>query len=244
MEALLAVACLAAAGYLISREVRTEVVTAPSARKRLCDYYVAGAVYEDPVAVVPRGVRLLELHIESDMQDRPVVRGSPARGSESENHLESILVVLLNKAFPSKDPFILSLVFHTDTTVTLNAVAKSVNETVRRHLVPPTLDLAQRPLDTLENKLILVSGPEVRGSDLEPLITLSWGESGLRRLDYARALHPREPEELRQFTENNLVLVVPDKSKNVYPGDNEIVASGCQWNLGGSGTGFIERTGS
>lgn len=235
MEALLAVACLAAAGYLISREVRAEIAPPPAARNRLCDYYVAGTT--DVSDAMSNGKRLLELHIGSDMQDRAILL-------PSEEPFEPACVTILNKAFPSKDPFILSLVFHTHTTVTQNAVAKSINETVRRHLVHPTPDLAQRPLDSLENKLILVSGPEVRGSDLEPLITLSWGDSGLRRLDYARALHPREPEELRQFTENNLVLVVVDRSKNVYAGDNEVVASGCQWNLAGHGSGFIERTGS
>ena len=120
-------------------------------------------------------------------------------------------------------------------------MAKSLRETVHRHLVPPTPELAEVPLDSLAGKLILVSGPETRGTEMESLVTLSWGDSGLRRLDYARALHPREPEELRQFAEHHLVLVVKDKSKNVYAGDNEIVASGCQWNLAGSGAGFIER---
>jgi hypothetical protein len=168
------------------------------------------------------------------MQDRAVLL-------PSEEKFEPACVALLNKVFDSRDPFILSLVFHTDTTVTLNAVAKSLRETVHRHLVPPTPELAEVPLDSLAGKLILVSGPETRGTDMESLVTLSWGDSGLRRLDYARALHPRDPEELREFATHNLVLVVKDRSKNVYAGDNEIVASGCQWNLAGSGTGFIER---
>jgi hypothetical protein len=198
----------------------------------VADYYVAGTT--DVTDALSSGKRLLELHIGSDMQDRPVIL-------PSEEKFEPVCVTLLNKAFSNKDPFILSLVFHTDTTVTLNAVAKSLRETVHRHLVPPTPDLAEVPLDSLAGKLILVSGPETRGTDMESLVTLSWGDSGLRRLDYARALHPREPEELRQFAAHHLVLVVKDRSKNVYAGDNEIVASGCQWNLAGSGAGFIER---
>lgn len=234
MEMVLVAGALVAAGYLIAQEVKTEVAVAP--RKRVSDYYVAGALNEDPISVLSNGMRLLELHVGSDMQDRPVLLPSGDK-------FEPVCVTLLNKAFPSKDPFILSLVFHTDTTVTLNAVAKSLRETVHRHLVPPTPNLAEVQLDTLADKLILVSGPETRGSDLEPLVTLSWGDSGLRRLDYARALHPRDPEELKQFAAHNLVLVVPDKSKGVYAGDNDIVASGCQWNLAGTGAGFIERTG-
>jgi hypothetical protein len=233
MEMLLAVGALAAAGYLIAQEVKTEAVPeGGAARKRVADYYVAGTT--DVADAISSGKRLLELRIGSDMQDRPVIL-------PSEEKFEPVCVALLNKALESKDPFILSLVFQTDTTVTLNAVAKSLRETVHRHLVPPTPDLPEVPLDSLAGKLILVSGPETRGTDLEPLVTLSWGDSNLRRLDYARALHPRDPEELKRYAAHHLVLVIPDKSKNVYAGDNEIVASGCQWNLAGTGSGFIER---
>lgn len=221
------------AGYLISREVGDEFPTPENTqRKRVAEYYVAGTTnVEDALS---SGKRLLELHIGSDMQDRPVIL-------PSEEKFEPVCVTLLNKAFGNKDPFILSLVFHTDTTVTLNAVAKSLRETVHRHLVPPTPELAEVPLDSLVGKLILVSGPETRGTDMESLVTLSWGDSGLRRLDYARAIHPRDPEELRRYAANNLVLVVNDMSKRVYASDNEVIASGCQWNLAGSGAGFIER---
>ena len=221
------------AGYLISREVGDEFPTPENTtRKRVADYYVAGTT--DVADALSSGKRLLELHIGSDMQDRPVIL-------PSEEKFEPVCVTLLNKAFGNKDPFILSLVFHTDTTVTLNAVAKSLRETVHRHLVPPTPELAEVPLDSLAGKLILVSGPETRGTEMESLVTLSWGDSGLRRLDYARAIHPRDPEELRRFAANNLVLVVNDMSKKVYASDNEVIASGCQWNLAGSGAGFIER---
>jgi hypothetical protein len=232
METLLAVGALAAAGYLISQEVHQEVKTTQTPRKRVADYYVAGTT--DVADAMSSGKRLLELHIGSDLQDRAVIL-------PSEERFEPACVTLLNQAFESKDPFILSLVFHTNTTVTLNAVAKSLNETVRRHLVPPTPELAEVPLDTLAGKLILVSGPETRGTDMESLVTLSWGDSGLRRLDYARAIHPRDPDELRRYTKNNLVLVVVDASKDVYAGDNVVVESGCQWNLAGHGSGFVER---
>jgi hypothetical protein len=233
MEVILGVSAMALAGYLISREVSADLPTPENTtRKRVADYYVAGTT--DLSEAMSSGKRLLELHVGSDMQDRAVLL-------PSEEKFEPACVTLLNKAFSNKDPFILSLVFHTDTTVTLNAVAKSLRETVHRQLVPPTPELAEVPLDSLAGKLILVSGPETRGTEMESLVTLSWGDSGLRRLDYARALHPRDPEELKEFAEHHLVLVVKDKSKNVYAGDNEIVASGCQWNLAGSGSGFIER---
>jgi hypothetical protein len=231
MEMLSAAGALAAAGYLIAQEVKSEVTT-DATRKRVVDYYVAGTT--DVADAMSSGKRLLELRIGSDMQDRPVIL-------PSEERFEPVCVTLLNKAFESKDPFVLSLVFQTDTTVTLNAVAKSLRETVHRQLVPPTPDLPEVPLDSLAGKLILVSGPETRGTDMEPLVTLSWGDSNLRRLDYARALHPREPEELKEYAAHHLILVIPDRSKNAYAGDNVIVASGCQWNLAGTGAGFIER---
>jgi hypothetical protein len=233
MEVVLGIGAIVLAGFLISREVGDVFPTPENTqRKRVADYYVAGTT--DLSEAMTGGKRLLELHVGSDMQDRAVLL-------PSEEKFEPACVALLNKVFDSRDPFILSLVFHTDTTVTLNAVAKSLRETVHRHLVPPTPELAEVPLDSLAGKLILVSGPETRGTEMESLVTLSWGDSGLRRLDYARALHPRDPEELREFAAHHLVLVVKDRSKNVYAGDNEIVASGCQWNLAGSGTGFIER---
>ena len=233
MEVVLGIGAIVLAGFLISREVGDVFPTPENTqRKRVADYYVAGTT--DLSEAMSSGKRLLELHVGSDMQDRAVLL-------PSEEKFEPACVALLNKAFDSRDPFILSLVFHTDTTVTLNAVAKSLRETVHRHLVPPTPELAEVPLDSLAGKLILVSGPETRGTEMESLVTLSWGDSGLRRLDYARALHPRDPDELREFAAHNLVLVVKDRSKNVYAGDNEIVASGCQWNLAGSGSGFIER---
>jgi len=234
MEMILAAGALVAAGYLIAQEVKTEA--APEVvRKRVADYYVAGTT--DVADAMSSGKRLLELHIGSDMQDRPVLL-------PSEEKFEPVCVTLLNQAFFAlkRDPFILSLVFHTDTTVTINAVARSLRETLHRHLVPPTPDLAETPLDTLAGKLILVSGPETRGTDLESLVTLSWGDSGLRRLDYARALHPRDPEELKEYAAHHLVLVVKDMTSEAYAGDNAIVASGCQWNLAGTGAGFVERT--
>lgn len=233
MEMILAAGALVAAGYLIAQEVKTEA--APEVvRKRVADYYVAGTTSVSDA--MSSGKRLLELHIGSDMQDRPVLL-------PSEEKFEPVCVTLLNQAFFAlkRDPFILSLVFHTDTTVTINAVAKSLRETLHRHLVPPTPDLAETPLDTLAGKLILVSGPETRGTDLESLVTLSWGDSGLRRLDYARAVHPRDPEELKEYAEHHLVLVVKDMSTEAYAADDAIVASGCQWNLAGHGSGFIER---
>jgi hypothetical protein len=97
-------------------------------------------------------------------------------------------------------------------------------------------------LDSLANKIILVSGNEVRGTDLEPLINLSWNESRLRRLTYQQAAYPREPEELQSFTRSNIVLVAPDQAFSKFKVMDDVHAYGCQWNLcPGGGVGFIPR---
>ena len=127
----------------------------------------------------------------------------------------------------------------------LAAYRESLKTTVHKHLLTPDGNsIALMSLDRLSNKLILVSGPEVRGTNLETLINLSWGGSELRRLNYLQAIHSREPEELAEFTEDNLVLVAPDAGFKRTDAHDDIYASGCQWNLfaaPGGQVGFIPR---
>jgi hypothetical protein len=66
MEWLVAILLLLAIGYLL---VDTELGEVPvlTPRKRLCDYYVPGSVFEDIPTALARGVRLLEVHVYSDL---------------------------------------------------------------------------------------------------------------------------------------------------------------------------------
>jgi hypothetical protein len=112
---------------------------------------------------------------------------------------------------------------------------------VRKHLISGLVE--DKQLDTLANKLILVSGNEVRGTNLEPMLNLSWNDSRLRRLTYQQAAYPREPEELRSFTKSNIVLVAPDQAFSKFKVMDDVYAYGCQWNLCPTSgrTGFIPR---
>lgn len=246
MEWLLAVVLLLVIGYLLADEtLGDQPVLVP--RKRLCDYYAPGSVFEDIPTALARGVRLLEVHVYSDEQDHPVVALHPQNDgydyAANNVTFEQVCVLLANDAFPSKDPFILSIVPHTDKTIVLNRVAEHLLTTVRRHLVTTPPSLATVPLDSLRNKLILVSGGTVRGTDLEPLINLSWDESSLRRLTYLQATYSRDREELIRFNRNGITLVAPDAElRTVNEKWDTPMRFGCQWNLyDRTGGGFREK---
>jgi hypothetical protein len=247
MEWLIAVLLIAFLGYLVYDETLGEApVFMP--RKRLCDYYVAGSVYEDIPAALSRGVRLLEVHLYSDERDQPVV-GLKAQNdgydyAEENVSFESTCVNIMNDAFPSEDPFILSIVPHTTKTVTLNRAAEHIMTTLRRRLLTTDKAIATLPLDSLKGKVVVVSGGTIHGSDLEPLINLSWNGPDLRRLGYQQALHPRDPGELMKFNKDHITIVAPETElKTVNANPDRPKALGCQWNLfDKNGKGFVEKT--
>jgi hypothetical protein len=239
METLLAFGALAAAGYLVATQ---EEEHSEPRSETLVNYYVPGSTFEDISGALKAGFRLLELHIYSDEQDQPVVSLKPRYDPTATRSFESCCVDIVNDAFPSKDPLILSLVLHTDKSFTANRVAYHLKTIVRQHLVLG--GVATTPLESLANKIVLVSGNEARGTDLEPLINLSWNDSNLRRLTYQQAAHPREPEELRSFAASNIVLVAPDQAFSKFKVMDDVYANGCQWNLCATSTaamGFIPR---
>jgi hypothetical protein len=217
-------------------------------RGRLCDFITYGSVFEDVSTAVKRGVRLIELHVYADEQDHPVVATGPLHDgydySKENVTFESCMVDLVNDAFPSKDPMILSIVPHTLKNVTLNEVAEILETTVRKHMIPDK-DPASAPLDALANKLLLVTGGVIQGTRLEELANFNWTESTTRRLSYQQALSPRDPQELKRFARDNIVLVGPEmelKTVNENP-RRPALAFGCQWNVYGKGTpGFTEKT--
>ncbi len=247
MEVLLAVVLLLFIGYLLYDETLGDPMIEQGPRNRLCDHYAAGGVYEPLSAVLARGSRLYEVHVYSDEQDHPVVAKNPLNDgynyAEDNVSFEQVCVDITNDAFPSKDPFILSIVLHTDKAVTANECAHHLKTTVRRHLFNTEQSVARAPLDQLANKLILVSGGNVRGTELEPLINLSWSEEDLRRLSYQQALHPRDEPGLVAFNRDHITLVAPEtevRTVNANPDRPKYL--GCQWNLyDKSGGGFVEK---
>lgn len=245
MKALLAALLAGVLVYLLYELYRKKTPVLPRTG-RLCDYTVAGAVFQDIPAAIRRGIRLLEVHIYSDERDQPVVALTPQTGgsdvAQDNVSFESVCVDIANEAFPSPDPFILSMVLHTDRTVTLNKVAEHLQTIPRKFLIPDT-EIQSVPLDTLANKLLLVSGGSVNGTALEPLLNLNWSDAGVRRLTYQQAISPRDPEDLKRFTQDGIVLVAPEPQfKTIVGNPRQPLAFGCQWNLFLDGPpGFVAK---
>lgn len=238
------------AGLLVHL-VMTEVSPQPGgvvSRRRLCDYSVQGSVFEDVSSALRRGIRLLELHVYSDEQDYPVVAKQSLNGgydyAEDNWTFEECCVAIANDAFPSKDPLILSIVPHTTKNITMNRIADHLKTTVHRHLVSDK-DVATKPLDAFANKIILVSGGVIAGTDLEELVNISWNESSLRRLGYSQAVFPRDQPDLVAFNRNAITMVAPDPAFGKVNVNTQVVrAYGCQWILfpdSSAATGFAEK---
>lgn len=165
---------------------------------RLCDFYMASSSYSvfpgaevyDYVSdsilpmAIKSGVRLVELDIYSDIHDKPVVglKNQKLGVDYAYNTvpLEACCVSISNTAFnsvtspASSDPFVLSLVFHTDKTKTLNAASEIIKTTCRAHLLDSEYsyqrkNLALEPICNLQNKLIIVSGGNIKGTQMEEL---------------------------------------------------------------------------
>ena len=245
MKWLLAALLAAFLVYLIYEQTAGKSMPMMS-RKRLCDYTVTGSVFEDIPTALKRGIRLIEVHVYSDERDQPVVATTPQTNGRdfADNNVsfEQVCIDIVNDAFPSKDPLILSIVPHTDKSVTLNKVAEHLETIPRAHLVP-AVHITDARLDTLANKLLIVSGG-VRGTALESLVNLSWDDDDLRRLSYQQALHPRDPEELLRFNRDFITLVAPDPEfSTVTVNPKDPLAYGCQWNLFDrtGPPGFVEK---
>jgi len=238
MELPIAIALIAFMGYLLYDEFGGKT-TPMTTRNRLGDYYAPGSVFEPVSTALARGVRLMEVHIYSDEQDHPVVALNP-NGPEVENvSFESVMVDIVNDAFPSKDPFILSIFSHTDKSVTLNEVAEHIT-TIARYKLCPCKDIVEKSLDTLADKLLIVSGGNINGTVLESIVNLNWNNFNLRRLTHQQALHPRDPKELEQYNKFNLTLVGPEVGlKTITENPGKPRRLGCQWNLmDREGSGF------
>lgn len=246
MEWLLALVLLVLIGILLFDNTLGETPVM-STRKRLCDYYAAGSVFEDIPTALARGVRLLEVHVYSDEQDHPVV----ARHPQNDGYdyaldnitFEQVCIMIVNDAFPSQDPFILSIVPHTEKTITMNRIAEHLKTTLRRRLITTHKNIATMPIDSLRGKVLIVSGGNIQGTELEDLVNLSWNEATLRRLTYQQALHPRDEKELIRYNRDNITLVAPDAElRTVNVRKDRPAAMGCQWNLYDmTGGGFREK---
>lgn len=244
MELLFVIGILILLSYLVYREVNGDEKVDLLSRGRLCDFIAEGSVYEDIPSALQRGVRLIELHVYSDEQDHPVVATKPVGYDFAEENVSfnSCCVSLVNDAFPSKDPMIVSMVIHTDKSIVMDRMAETLQTTVRKHLVADK-DVQTKPIDSFANKLLLVSGGVVHGSKLEPLLNFSWSNSNVRRLTFQQAVHSRDEDELIQFNNDNITIVAPQPEfKGVFANPDKPKALGCQWIVTTHGTpGFLSR---
>jgi hypothetical protein len=227
---------------------------------RLCDYYLASSSYSvfpgsqifdyisDSILplVIKAGPRLVELDIYSDDNNKPVVglKNQQLGFDYAYNTVpfDSCCVSIANNAFNSlsspvsSDPFILSLVFHTDKTMVVNACAEIIKTTCHGHLLGTEYsyqrkNLAIEPVCNLQSKLVIVSGGSaVKGTLMEELVNLSWDTSNLRRMTYTQASQPHDFEELVNFNRNHITMVVPDIGEDLKNTNPQILFTyGCQW---------------
>lgn len=226
---------------------------------RLCDFYLASSSYSvfpgaevyDYVSdkilplAIKAGVRLIELDIYSDINDQPVVglKNQKLGVDYAYNTvpLEACCVSIANNAFNSisspvnTDPFVLSLVFQTQKTKTINAAAEILKTTCRAHMLDETFsyqrkNLALESICALQNKLVVVSGGPIKGTLMEELTNMSWSTSHLRRMTYTQASQPHDQNELIDYNRNNITMVVPDISEDLVNNNPQILFTfGCQW---------------
>ena len=248
MEVAIGLGLIGILGYTIWHDATTDENGMPEivTRKRLCDYYATGGVYEEVKDVIASGRRLLEVHLYADENGKPIVAKKPLNLSYDYAYdywtFDSVCVDLIQAWETTEEPFILSIVPHSTNNVTLNHAAECLKTTVRRHLVKgvePTT-----PIDDLQNRLIIVSD-NVKGSELGELVNLSWSESKLRRILYAQAMHPRDEYELVAYNRSAITIVVPDATFGKETLDPRLAsANGCQWLLFDASrpcTGFVEK---
>jgi hypothetical protein len=227
---------------------------------KLSDYYVASSSYSlfpgsdiydyisDQILpmLIKAGARLVELDIYADENKKPVVglKNQKLGTDYAYNTVpfEACCVSIINNAFNSvsspvsSDPFVLSLVFHTEDANVLNAASEILKTTCRGHMLDESYgyqrkNLAIEPVCNLQNKLIIVSGGgQIKGTHMEELVNLSWSTSNLRRMTYMQASQPHDPDELINFNRTHITMVVPDIGDDLTNFNPQIVLSyGCQW---------------
>lgn len=226
---------------------------------KLCDYYIASSSYSlfpgsdvydyisDEILpmLIKAGARLVELDIYADDKGKPVVglKNQKLGTDYAYNTVpfDACCVSIANNAFNSvscpvaTDPFLLSLVFHTDNTTVINAAAEIIKTTCRARLLDESYgyqrkNISIEPVCNLQNKIVIISGGgQIKGTHMEELVNLSWSTSNLRRMTYTQASQPHNPDELINFNRTHMTMVVPDIENDLTNYNPQIVLSyGCQ----------------
>lgn len=227
-------------------------------KTQLCDYYLASSAYsviptnkvysyttEEAIRkVIAAGARLVELHVYEE-KGQPVVGLADTITGERYTYnnvpFEKCCQVLANDAFnpgtttASSDPFVVSVVLHTNTTAVINACAEIMKSTMRKYMLDSSFSYQRKvipnePVCDFAGKFIIVSGPSVKGTQMDELVNLSWGSSHLRRLTYTEAAMSHDTDELTNFNKKGITMVVPDGSTSLENSNPQILFTyGCQW---------------
>jgi hypothetical protein len=227
----------------------------------LCDYYMASSalsVYGGNTAyayikadtikatIKEKGARLVDLNIYN-VKDKPVVGYASknlAMYSYNTIPFEECCLAIANSAFADdtpggKNPFVLSLMFHTTDSNIITACADILKSTLVRFMLGKEysssnrdpIDLAIEPVCNLMGKIIIVSGPETEGTQISELVNMVWGKSSLRRMTYKQASQTYTPEEDTEYNTRKITLVVPDDNMTDLKNKKAEICfiRGCQW---------------
>jgi hypothetical protein len=222
----------------------------------LCDYYMASSglsmysgksakdyIYSESISkVVKAGARLVDLHIY-DVDKKPVVGYANAKGtmySYNTIPFEECCLAIANTAFSeetpgSRNPFVLSLMFHTHASKIMKSCADTLKTTLVRFMLNMKYGygrlLSTAPICDLMGSLIIVTGPETDNTAMAELANMVWGRSHLRRVEYTKAAQTYTVEDDKEYNRLNITLVVPDEDKKELTNGSAEVChmNGCQW---------------
>lgn len=224
---------------------------------KVCDYYMAGScrsvfpsntVYDyvstDALTkVLATGARWLELDVYDEGGSPVVAYAKPTTGFRlSYNYvaLADCLHTIAAGAWSSRvvpnssDPMFLSLNIHSDQATFINQVAVALKDVLRPWMLDMTYshqakNIAQEAVCSLKGKLVIVSGGNHRGTDMDELVNISWTGPYLRRLTLTQAEEVHDTQELIDFNRKNLTMVVPDINGSLVNSKPDAVwAFGCQ----------------
>lgn len=228
-----------------------------STKTKVCDYYAAGScrsvfpstsVYDYVSAdvltkVLATGARWLELDIYQEGGMPVVAFCKPVSGfrlSYNSVALVDCLHAIAGAAWSSRvvpnasDPLFLSLNIHSDSATFINSVAGALKGVLRPWMLDMTYshqakNIAQEAMCNLKGKLVIVSGVNHGGTDMDELVNLSWSGPFLRRLTLTQAEEVHDTKELIDFNRKNLTMVVPEVVSSLANNPAGAVwALGCQ----------------
>ena len=147
----------------------------------------------------------------------------------------------------TKDPFILMLNLNTEgNIICLNKIKKIIYKRLGRYLLDnrytySSINIFNEPIKNFMRKIIIISSPGYKNSELEELVNYTWEKDELKNITY-EALDKNNmdpsvirlnPYELKQFNKSNATMVTPNLGTIYTTNYNPEIfwANGCQFVL-------------